>query len=217
MGRNWHENLAWAGIGLGLFLIVLQGTITIPLRMTEGGGPWRALVYYLSFLTIWTNIGLVLIYAAAVSGWRGLRVLSGPTARTLMAGSIFMVMAVYAVLLAPVWNPTGLARVADAGLHYLTPALYLGWWLAGPHPVRLRWGRAGVMMLYPVVYCAWIIFRGMAIDRWPYPFVDVSVLGWGQVMTNMAFLALAFLAVYLAAIALGRTLHQRRRFGRQLR
>jgi len=214
MQKDLHDKLAWAGFALGIFLIVLQGTITIPLRMAEGGGPFRALVFYFSYFTILTNTGLVLVYFAAASGRRRLRALAGPTARTLMAGSILVVMVIYALLLAPVWKPEGLMKWTDIGLHYVAPLLYLVWWLSGPHPVPLRWERAAVMMTYPLAYCVWILARGAVIDRWPYPFVSVPDLGWARVIANIAGMAILFLIVFLAFIALTRMLNTRARYGR---
>lgn len=214
MRKDWHDKLAWTGFALGIFLIVLQGTLTVPARMAEGGGLWRALVFYFSYFTIWTNVGLVLVYFATASGRRRIRFLAGPTARTLMAGSILVVMLIYATLLAPMWSPMGLMRLTDAGLHYVTPILYLAWWLIGPHPVPLRWDRARVMMLYPLSYIAWVIGRGLAIDRWPYPFVHVPDLGWPRAIANMAGLAIVFLLAYLAVIGITRLRHGRARYGK---
>ena len=217
MSNETHRRIAWVGMTLGLLLLILQAFITIPLRMTEGGGFFFALVFYFSFFTILTNTGLVRVYAAGLSGWRRLRFLAGPTARTMMAGAILVVMLVYALLLAPLWNPQGLERLLDVGLHYVAPALYLIWWVVGPHPVRLRYGRVLVMMIYPLGYCVWVIARGITIERWPYPFVSVPELGWGQVLMNMAGLALVFVAVYFAAVAIARRLHARARFGHLMR
>lgn len=217
MGADWHRKLAWAGFVLGVVLVVLQGAMVIPQRMAEGGGPFRALVFYFSFFTILTNTGVALVYLAVASGRRRLRALAGPTARTMMAGSIFVVMVIYALLLAPITDFRGLMRVLDIGLHYVAPVLYLAWWLAGPHPVRLRWGRAAVMMAYPLGYCAWVLVRGVAIGRWPYPFVSVPDLGWARVLLNMAGLAVLFALVFLAAIAISRALHARSRYGLLLR
>jgi hypothetical protein len=65
-------------------------------------------------------------------------------------------------------------------------------------------------MLYPAGYALWVILRGLVIGRWPYPFVSVPELGWGQVALNMVWMALVFLSAFLIAIALGRLLHARR-------
>lgn len=212
-GNELHKTWAWVGFALGLFLIVLQGTITIPLRMAEGGGPFRALVFYFSFFTIVANTGLVLVYFAVASGRRRLKALAGPTARAMLAGAIAVVMLVYALVLQPLWSPTGLMWWTDLGLHYVAPILYLAWWVAGPHPVRLRWQRAGVMMILPLAYGAWVIVRGLWIGRWPYPFVSLPDLGWGGMLANMAVMLVVFLAAFLAAIAVSRAMHARARYG----
>jgi hypothetical protein len=213
MRNDMHTTIAWAGFALGLFLLTLQATLTIPLRMAEGGGFFRALVFYFSFFTVLSNLGVTLVYFAVASGRKRLRFLAGPTARTMMAGSILVVMVVYAVLLQSAWNPQGLMKLSDIGLHYVAPLLYLGWWISGPHPVRLRWDRARVMMLYPVIYLVWVVVRGITIGRWPYPFVSVPDLGWGLVIANMAGMAVLFLVVYLAFIGVSRVLNARSRYG----
>lgn len=213
MRTDLHTTIAWIGFVLGLFLITLQATQSIPLRMAEGGGFFRALVFFFSFFTILTNLGVTLVYLAVASGQPRLRFLAGPTARTLLAGSIFVVMMIYALVLQSLWNPQGLMWVADMGLHYVAPILFLVWWLIGPHPVRLRWGRVGVMMLYPVIYLVWVVVRGVSIGRWPYPFVSVPDLGWGRVLVNMTGMAVLFLVVFLGVIALSRALNARSRYG----
>jgi hypothetical protein len=213
MRKDMHTTIAWIGFALGLFLITLQATQTIPLRMAEGGGIFRALVFFFSFFTILTNLGVTLVYFAVASGSPRVRFLAGPTARAMMAGSIFVVMVIYAALLQSAWNPQGLMKLSDIGLHYVAPILFLVWWAIGPHPVRLRWGRVGVMMLYPVIYLVWVVIRGISIGRWPYPFVSVPDLGWGQVLVNMVAMAVLFVVVFLGAIALSRALNARSRYG----
>ena len=213
MTGSLHVRLAWLGAALGAVLVIAQGFYTIPARMAEGGGIWRALVFYLSFFTIWTNTLLVVIYVAYASALPGLRALAGPTARTLGAGSILLVMVIYAILLSPLNPVTGVERALDTGLHYVAPVLFLVWWALGPHPVPLRWSRAAVMMAWPVGYMVWIIARGLVIDRWPYPFVSLPDLGWGRLVVNLCGLAIVFALVFLALIALSRALHRRNRYG----
>ena len=213
MQGSLHVRLAWLGAVLGLALVIGQAFFTIPMRMEEGGGFLFALVFYLSFFTIWTNILAVVVYYAYASGSSGLRALAGPTARTLVAGSMLVVMGVHAVMLAPLYDPQGLERVLDTGLHYVAPLLFLFWWLAGPHPVALRWQRALIMLAWPVGYAVWIVSRGLVIDRWPYPFLTLLDLGWGRMLGNIAGFTLLFALVFLVMIALSRLLHQRNRRG----
>lgn len=203
--------LAWAGVALGLILLVAQGAITIPARMAEGGGPLRALVFFFSYLGVIVLAGQTLVWFAAASGrWRSL---AGPTARTMMAGAGVAVMLIHAPLLAPATGGPGLKGLVDLGVHYLAPLAFVVWWAIGPHPVRLRWGRLWVMLALPVGYAVWVMVRGMAIGRWPYPFTAVPDLGYGRVLVNLAGLTLVFALVFLAMIAASRVLNARRRFG----
>lgn len=205
--------LGWAGVALGLALLILQGAITIPARMAEGGGPLRALVFFFSYLGIVVLAGQTLVWFAAVSGRRRLRGLSGPTARAMMAGAGVALMLVHMPLLSPATAAPGFAGLVDLGVHYLVPLLFLVWWLLGPHPVRLRWGRVGVMLALPIGYAVWVLVRGALIGRWPYPFTAVPDLGWTRVILNLAGLTLAFGLVFLAVVAASRVLHSRARFG----
>ncbi|MCC6001180.1 MAG: Pr6Pr family membrane protein [Pararhodobacter sp.] len=213
MNGSLHVRLAWLGAALGVVLVIGQAFFTIPLRMTEGGGFWRALVFYFSFFTIWTNTLAVVVYLAYASALPALRTVAGPTGRTLVAGSMLVVMVTYILLLAPLHHPQGVERLMDTGLHYAAPILFLFWWVVGPHPVPLRWNRAGVMLIWPIGYAVWVVARGLVIDRWPYPFVSLPDLGWGRLLVNFVSITLVFAVVFLALIAVSRTLHQRNRRG----
>ena len=91
---------------------------------------------------------------------------------------------VYVTLLRPTDGPYGLDAVSNAGLHYVTPVLALvGFLLVEPRgrvtgPV-LRWA-----MVWPVGYVGWTLAHG-AVGQWyPYPFIDVGVLGYPTALRN---------------------------------
>lgn len=204
-----HKTLAWAGAALALAVLIWQGAITIPARMAEGGGPFRALVFYFSFLGVVVVTGQMLVWMAAAGGGARLRWLSGPTARAAMAGAGLGLVLVHAPLLAP---GTG-GGLADLALHYLVPLAFVVWWVIGAHPVHLRWGRVLPMLALPAGWSLWVLIRGVTIGRWPYPFTAVPDLGWSRVIVNLAGLTLVFALVFLAVIAASRVLHGRARYG----
>jgi hypothetical protein len=209
MARRTHQNLALAGAALGIVVLAAQGAVTIPARMAEGGGLLRALVFYFSFLGVLVVTGQVLVWMAASRARPLVPWLAGPTARVMMAGAGLILVLLHAPLLA---GGTG-GGLADLALHYLVPLAFLVWWVAGPHPVSLRWGRVLPMLLLPAGYALWVLGRGVAIGRWPYPFTSVPDLGWTQVIVNLGGLVLIFALVFLATIAAARLLHSRARFG----
>ena len=56
-----------AGLAVGLFALILQFCITVPASMMVGRGLFGSIVFYFSFFTILTNIGVVLVYASLLS------------------------------------------------------------------------------------------------------------------------------------------------------
>ena len=199
-----HNLLALAGLMLGAGALGLQAGLVIPMQMQRGDSMPRALVFFFSFFTILTNLAAVLVYYAALAGWRRL---SAPGVRTMIAAYIFVVMVVYHLILAPLWSPQGWWLVADHALHTAAPLLYIAWWLSGPHPRLLRYGRLWLMLLPPLAYGGYALLRGAVSGRYPYPFLDASALGYPAVAINLLGMAAGFALVCAAAIALSRTRH----------
>lgn len=62
--------------------------------------------------------------------------------------------------------------------------------------------------MYPLLWLAFTLIRGAADGFYPYPFVDVSLHGYGQVLLNCLFVAVLFLALAAGATALDRRLSE---------
>jgi hypothetical protein len=118
--------------------------------------------------------------------------------------SIVIVAAIYNLMLRQLWQPQGWQIVTDNILHVVMPVLFLlYWWLAVPK-ATLRWPQVIVWQLYPAAYFAYVLARG-AVDHWyPYPFLDVTKLGYLLVLVDACAVLLAFVAVALLLVALGR-------------
>jgi hypothetical protein len=86
---------------------------------------------------------------------------SGPTFSTFRLASLVTITVtglVYAISLAPIWNPTGWDRVADQTLHDATPVLcVLTYLLAGPRP-RFNNRMVGQMVASWSMWSAWPFF-----------------------------------------------------------
>lgn len=104
---------------------------------------------------------------------------------------------VYLVLLRPVVVLHGWARVADLGLHYLSPLLALaGWLVFGPR----RWIDVRVVaaaLIWPVLWAGWSLLHGAAAGFYPYPFIDVRELGYSRVTLNIAVVCVLLLGMEL--------------------
>ncbi|RON29211.1 Pr6Pr family membrane protein, partial [Pseudomonas brassicacearum] len=56
--------------------------------------------------------------------------------------------------------------------------------------------------MYPLVYFAYALLRGHLLAAYPYPFIDVSTLGYPQVFLNAGGILVGFVAIALLAVGL---------------
>ncbi|TJV05413.1 MAG: hypothetical protein E5Y12_08845 [Mesorhizobium sp.] len=191
-----------AGLIIGLAGLVLQFCITVPASMEAGRGLLGSVVFYLSFFTILTNIGAVLVHASLLSptGYAWLPAFAGPRMRAGVAVSIALVLIIYATVLARLWQPQGLFLLCDILLHYVTPVLFVLWWLMSGADGRTRWSDISWWVLYPIVYLIYALARAPLAGEVPYPFLDVAKNGAGSVaMASLAITGL-FLAICVVAV-----------------
>lgn len=201
-----YRLLAAVGALLGCVGLALELWFSIQIALNKGGTALGGVWLYLGFFTILTNILVAKVLSSAVIGPRNalLRFYLRPGVQTAIAMSIVIVCLVYNIMLRQLWHPTGWLRVADLIVHDIMPPLFLlYWWLAVPKG-GLRWSQVLVWQRYPAGYFFYVLLRG-AVDGWyPYPFLDVNTLGYGQVLVNAIAVLLAFVAVALILVALGR-------------
>ncbi|MGX8013920.1 Pr6Pr family membrane protein [Mesorhizobium sp. ORM8.1] len=187
-----------AGLTIGLAALVLQFSISIPASMTAGRGLLGSIVFYFSFFTILTNIAAVLVHASLVSpaGYAWFPAFAGPRMRAGVAVSITLVFIVYATVLARLWQPQGLFLLCDMLLHYVTPVIFVLWWLVAGADGATRWRDVSWWMIYPLVYLAYALIRAPFAGEVPYPFLDAAKNG-------AASVALASLAITALFVGLG--------------
>jgi hypothetical protein len=192
-----------AAAAVAWFALVLQYTLTI----TKPGAPFlEATVRYFSFFTIITN---VLVALALTLPWlapesRAGQFFDRPSVRTAILAYIIIVAVIYHYLLAKLWNPQGWQLLADTIEHVVTPALYVIDWVLFVPKGTVKWKSAVVWLSYPLVYAAYSLIHGAVTGFYPYPFINVSNLGYDKVLINMAVLVLVFLGLGLALIGIDR-------------
>ena len=158
---------------------------------------WRMLGSF----TVLGNLATVLIMLRAVIRRK---------IRARRAAMITVVMVViglgYHLLLAGIWAHQGPAWWADQGLHTAVPVLVVVWWLAFAPKSGLKWYDAVRWLIWPVLYADYALVRGLASGFYPYPFLDISVLGVAQVMINVGILLAVSLALGLLFVAVARVI-----------
>jgi hypothetical protein len=194
MARTW-----WA-----VLFVVVAASLSVEFVLTltdpadEATGVTTRVIRFFSYFTIQSNL---LVLAAVLPlvrdaghdgrGWRVVRLASllGITVTGL----------VYAVVLAPIYDPQGLHAWTNTGEHYISPVLTVfGWLLLGPRP-RITGAVVGWALLWPVAWIGYTLAHGAVSGWYPYDFLDVSALGYALALRNLAFvvlLALGFLLVF---------------------
>ncbi|SDT29120.1 Pr6Pr family membrane protein [Microlunatus soli] len=203
--RIWHAvNVLITGASLiAQTWLVLIGSVDVNSGASTAGLPLSSrLVNLFSFFTIQSNI-LVLVAAIRLlidpdlgrgrgngAWWQVIRL-------TGLLG-IVITGIVYVTVLRPLMDPTGIHAAVNAGLHYITPPVALiGWLIFGPRP-RIGWRTLLLSMVWPIAWIVYTLIRGAITDWYPYPFLDVAVIGAAATARNLAVIVV--LAVLLLLI-----------------
>lgn len=140
-----------------------------------------AFIYFWSYFTHLTNLGLVLVYLAALTSLPWLGWFRKPTTQALMAGFITLVMLFYHFMLAPYYQFEGGLLVATILLHYVAPIAYLIWWAAFAGHGTLKFRDIPMMWVPGLVYVAWVLVRGLWAREYPYDILNPDKFGYGGV------------------------------------
>lgn len=167
------------------------------------GGLGPALWAMYAYFTIITNT--VVGIAAGAIAWRGT---SSWWIRPQRVGAlipaILIVGIVYHLLLAHLWDPHGLVKLADVLHHTVVPIACVVWWIAVLPTSGLAWRDVISWLAYPMAYLAYCFVRGAFTKQYPYPFLDVGTLGWAATLVNVVGLTVVFLVFGVATIAVAR-------------
>ncbi|MEQ9507029.1 MAG: Pr6Pr family membrane protein [Hyphomonas sp.] len=190
---------AWTGLGIQLWLLLSD---------SDFGSPVWAIWRFLAYFTILTNVLVaVTASASAIAPASALgRFVATAQARAAVLLYIAVVAIVYHLVLAETWEPMGLQLTADQLLHTAIPALVALGWVFFDNKRGLSFSALPAMLVFPVGYALYALVRGGFDGFYPYPFIDVSEIGYARVLMNVAGLAGAFLAGGVVVIALGRML-----------
>ncbi|PSJ65617.1 Pr6Pr family membrane protein [Kumtagia ephedrae] len=204
--------LQLAGLIVGAGGLALQAAITIPASIEAGRGPIAPIVFFLSFFTILTNFGAVFVHAASLfgSGRDGPPFFARPRVRAGVAVAMTVVLVVYATMLAHLWKPQGLFLLCDILLHYVTPVLFVGWWLLFGADGSSRWRDIPFWLIYPFAYLAYVLARAPLAGEVPYPFLDVGTNGIGGVAAMALAVAALFVVLGILAVLVDGAISRRR-------
>jgi hypothetical protein len=195
---------------LGWFAIILQYTLIV--RYETNGDLVAAAIRFSSYFSDLSN---VLVALAMTLPWLApdailARFFTRPSVRTAILAYIIIVAVIYHFLLAKLWNPQGWELVADTIEHIVAPALYIIDWVLFVPKGTMKFKSAFIWLVFPFAYAVYSLIHGAITGFYPYPFIDVSKLGYDKVFANMAVLILVFAGLGLLLISVDRWLGRRR-------
>jgi len=155
----------------------------------------------LRFFTIVCNVALAISMTAVAAGRRVSEFLQGGV--TL---AILLVGSVYVTMLAGLHPLSGAALVADYLLHYVSPVCMTAYWLLLTPHRKLRWSAPWLWALFPIIYFAYVLARGAADGRYPYPFIDIGKIGTERTLLNALGIGVMFVNVGYVFVWLDRRL-----------
>ncbi len=194
--------VGWFALGLQYYLL---------LRVTDGQGlSWgQGTLRFLCYFAIQTNILVALMLTAFALRSKVEEWTVHPFERSAIASYIAVVALVYVTTLRTLWAPEGAQWLADVLLHYLMPLAYLAFWLFVMRKAGLRWYDPLLWLIYPLFYLGFMLVHGRFTGFYPYPFIDVSKLGYGKMAQNALGLLAVFLVSGVAVLIVSRLLAKR--------
>lgn len=182
---------------VGLAGLAIRFTVSLDATGSAGGALWAML----RFFTIIGNALTVAVMAGVALGVRALfrpRIIGCATLVMLLIGIV------YILLLRGMVEPGSAAAAANIILHYVMPPLTLAFWLLMAPKGGLSWADPVRWAMLPLAYLPYALARAAEDGRYAYPFIDVDRLGWAQVLSNAAAIAIGFLLAGFALVWLDR-------------
>lgn len=197
--------LAFFGFAFALFALVSQSVISIGADMETGFNFVQACINFISSLTILTTAAMVvLFFSAIVKGQRWLWFARKPITRSTLATMITIAAVYHHQILAPSDETQGIEKLLVIMLNYICPAIYLGWVIRFNRSGTLKFEQAIPMLIAPLCYVAYVLFRGEITWQYPYAVLNARNLGYYPTVQNIALLAIALLVLNIIYIIIDR-------------
>jgi hypothetical protein len=195
------------GALFGTAALITQFAVSVPAFEAKGMSLAGGIVNFFSFFTILTNIAVVMFYLANLVRANLVRANPpSPRWQAAMALYIAIVACVYIAVLQDIWEPQGIFKLLDISLHYVTPALFVLYWLVFVPKGQTAYRDAWAWLVPGVAYVIYALIRGAATGLYPYPFLDAGTLGYVRVALNTGLLLAFFFILSLIVVAVDHVL-----------
>jgi hypothetical protein len=200
----------WAALAaiLASANMVMKLWLIISAVLVKGEPVVAELLRFYSFFTHWVNLACCLIFAGlALPNSKLGKWAHTPGVRSALTVYMSIAALVYHALLADLWAPQGLTKVADIMFHTLVPAWVFLLWLLLGEPKKVPYRNVLAYLAFPFVYLVYSLIRGAFTGYYPYFFLNVGKLGYVSVGINallllllLAFLSFGYLFTFFANV-----------------
>lgn len=180
---------------LSWFALCAQTDLTIDRVLVRGMSVldgFSRLSSYLTNLTI--LLSAISFSALALKGGNPVsRFFRQPQVSTAVVAYLVFVGIAYNLLLRQLWHPTGFRALVNESLHTIVPLMSMVYWIFFVPHFQPRWKNSLLWLIYPTAYLFVTLWRGGNSGFYPYPFLNVSNLGYPRVLLNVVGLFAGFL------------------------
>ena len=207
MAKN---NLLLLGSIIGWFAVITQYVLMLNVSLETTA---ETTIRFFSYFTILSNT-LVAVYFTVM--WLKkpsllLLRLQKPGILTAVTLYISIVGLVYQLVLRSIWSPTGMQKLVDELLHSVMPLFVIVFWYLYENHKATSWKLIPKWLIFPSLYLVYILIRGHFSNYYPYPFMDVTQLGFNKVLLNSGILVLVFLAVAFGFVGISSLLSKKQK------
>ncbi len=188
--RLFFTIIIWTGLILRLIDIIIIGL--------KKGQLARYINIYFSYFTIEANLMLAILLTILTFKKQ---TFTYPILRGAIVLYIIATGLIYYLLLADIHIVDGISLIAANILHYVTPPLALIDWIIFKEKADYKFHYSFTWLIFPLIYFLYSLIRGLIIDIYPYPFINVNTHGYLTVIKNAFVLSFAFLVLGFIIIA----------------
>lgn len=154
----------------------------------------QTLARFFGYFTILSNT----LVAASFTGWFIYPAAQIPDTTT---ASVFTAICVYIITVAVIFHLflrklavlKGLDRLVNDMLHTWIPIAYVICWQIILPAGLLDYSDIPYFLAFPVLYLVYILALGHKTNHYPYPFVNITELGYTTVLRNAVFITMGFI------------------------
>lgn len=146
----------------------------------------EVIVRFFSYFTILSNLIVCVYFLSLVMASEDItqNFWKMPETGTAITVYISVVGLVYHIVLSKIYHPQGLALIADHGLHSFAPLATVLYWFVFVSTKKVDYTSIPYWLIYPGLYFVYTIVHGHFSQFYPYPFLDVSKIGFLQAFLN---------------------------------